>query len=172
MAALTIDGVIYDVDFEITRTAEVTASEISGLLLNGTIFKDIIGTYMQYDIRLKRPMYNQAKYAALYEKLTEPVSAHTFVLPYNETTITVVAYVEPVTDEMLKLENNTIYWKNTRFTLTSIYPTKVKALGEVIANGLPPLPSSVSPETGDSYTWDGTEWVETRALPDADLISY
>ena len=172
MAVLQIDGVAYDVDCEITRTAEVTASDISGLLLNGTIFKDIIGTYMQYDIRLKRPLFNRAKYAAVYEALTEPVAAHTFILPYNDTTITVVANVEPISDEMLELENHRIYWRDARFTLTSIYPTKVKTLDEVIAYGLPPMPNAVSPETGDSYTWDGTEWVETTAYDNADNIYY
>lgn len=172
MPILSIDGVVYDVDCAITRTLEMTASEISGLLLNGTIFKDIIGTYLQYDVRFKYPLYNQAKYAAIIEKLSEPVAAHTFILPYNETTVTIVANVETVSDELLELENKRKYWRDTRFTITSIYPTKVKTLGEVIAYGLPPLPSAVSPEVGDTYTWDGTEWEETSTLPDADNISY
>ena len=171
MPVLTIDGVVYDVDCEITRTAEVTASDISGLMLNGMIFKDIIGTYLQYDLRFKYPLYNRGKYASIFEKLTEPVASHTFILPYNETTVTIVANVETVSDALLELENKTVFWKDTRFSVTSIYPTKTKTLGEVIAYGLPPIPNAASPSVGDMYIWDGLDWVVTE-FADADNISY
>ena len=167
MTIIQIDGIPFDVDCEITRVAEVSASSISGQMLNGMLFYDIIGTYLQYDVRLKRPLYNRATYSALYEKLTEPVAAHTFVLPYNNTTVTVSAYVESVSDEILTLENNSIYWKNPRFTIISVYPTKAPALSGAIAYGLPPLPNDVAPETGDTYTWNGSEWLEAASLPPA-----
>ena len=172
MTIIQIDGIPFDVDCEITRVAEVSASSISGQMLNGLLFFDIIGTYLQYDVRLKRPLYNRATYSALYEKLTEPVPAHTFVLPYNNTTVTVSAYVDGISDEILTLEDNSIYWKNPRFTLISVYPTKAPTLDGAIAYGLPPLPNDVSPETGDTYTWNGSEWTESDSLPSANGVNF
>ena len=169
---ISIDGVIYDVDCDLVRTADLPSSDISGTLMNGTRFEDKYGLYPSFELRFKRPLYNKAKYAAIYDKLTDPVSAHTFILPYSNSTITLVASVEPITDEKLELENREIYWKNTRFAIVSIYPTKKPTLDGVITYGLPPMPSAVSPEIGDTYTWDGTEWEETSTLPDADNISY
>lgn len=172
MTIIQIDGIPFDVDCEITRVAEVSASSISGQMLNGMLFYDIIGTYLQYDVRLKRPLYNRATYSALYEKLTEPVAAHTVILPYNNTTVTITAHVEPITDELLTLENGTYYWKNPRFTLTSIYPTKAQTEAEAIAYGLPPLPLNVAPTVGDTYTWGGDEWLLAASLPSANGVSF
>ena len=172
MAIIQIDGVPYDVKCGITRTAEITASEISGMLMNGTLFNDVIGTYLQYDVRFSYPLYDQAKYAAIIDALTEPVAAHTFILPYDQTTVTVTAKVETVSDELLELESGRIFWRDLRFTITSIYPTKTPTLSGAIEYGLPPTPTAASPSEGDTYTWDGTEWVESEELPDADEMEF
>lgn len=172
MAILQIDGVVYDVKCEITRTAEIADSDISGKMLNRTYFHDVDGTYLEYDIRFSFPLYNQGKYSAIIEKLYEPVPAHTFIMPYNQTTITIVAKVEIVSDDYLELENGTRYWRNTRFTISTNAPIKQMTLEGAISAGLPPAPNVAAPAIGDTYMWNGTEWVEVAELPDADSISY
>ncbi len=122
---LTIDGVIYDVKIEVTRTSVLTASDISGLLLNKHYFFDVIGTYMQYDVTFKYPLFDQAKYAAIYEVLNAPVSGHTFVLPYNQGTLTVNARVESVSDRWKEMDSGRTYWENATFTIIANEPSKV-----------------------------------------------
>ena len=174
MAIIQIDGVPYDVKCGITRTAEITASDISGMLMNGTLFNDVIGTYLQYDVRFSYPLYDQAKYAAIIDVLTEPVGYHTFIMPYDRTTVTITAKVETVSDELLEMENGTVYWRDLRFTITSIYPTKSPSLSGAIAAGMPPTPTVASPTDGDTYTWNATngEWEEAEELPDADEMEF
>ena len=169
---LTIDGVQYDVKCRITRTAEIRLSDISGQLLNKEEFNDVLGTYVGYDLVFEYPLYDQAKYAALYEVLVEPVDGHTFVLPYNTGTLQLTARVELVSDELLKLENGRKYWRNTQFSIIPNHPSKTMNLSEVITRGRAPLPDVADPQEGASYTWDGSSWQVSVEYQDADDIAY
>ena len=53
--SFTVDGVEWNIPCTIERTAEITASEISGLLLNRNYFNDVLGTYMRYTISIAIP---------------------------------------------------------------------------------------------------------------------
>lgn len=172
MAILQIDGLIYDVKCEITRIAEIVDSGISGKLLDRTIFHDVDGTYLEYDIRFTFPLYDQNRYSAIIEKLYEPVASHEFVLPYNQEAIMITAKVDVVSDDVLELEDGTRYWRNTRFTLSSNAPIKRPTLGGVISAGMPPTPNISAPAVGDTYTWNGSEWAPYVAPPDADNVPF
>lgn len=165
----SIDGVQYNVKCTIERVFEIKASDISGMLLNGIMFYDILGTYMSYDISLEMPIHNRERYATLIEQLSEPVGGHAFVLPYNGATIQITGMVETPRDVWVKLESGYTYWKGLRFTVNSIAPTKSESLGEVIARGFPVVPDVSSPEEGDAYIWNGSVWV---ALDDADGMAF
>ena len=169
---LSIDGVEYDVKCSVRRTADIRDSEISGELLNGEIFHDVLGTYYDYVISFLYPLYDQNKYAAIYEALTEPVDGHSFVLPYNNSTVTLTAKVDLVDDEQIEMESGFKYWRALSFGLTANAPTKAVTLAGVITRGRAPLPDVASPTEGDSYTWNGNQWVEYEELPDADNIAY
>ena len=166
---LIIDGLDFDVKVQLTREADIRGSDISGVLLNGVEFDDIMGTYYNYTVSFKFPLYNQSTYARLYEILTQPVGVHSFLLPYNTTTITMTARVETVYDEIVETDSGRTYWRACRFNLNSIAPTKEETLDTVITRGLPVLPDITTPAVGDAYIWDGSEWDE---LDDADDIAY
>lgn len=169
---LTVDGVEYDVMCRVRRQGDVRDTDISGEMLDGSYFHDVAGTYYDYEISLLYPLYNRNKYAALYEALTQPVDGHTFVLPYNNTLVTLTAKVDLIDDELLELENGERFWRSLSFTLTANTPTKQMSLSEVIVRGIAPFPDVAKPAEGTSYTWDGAQWVETEAYIDADTIYY
>ena len=156
---LRIDGVEFDVKCEIKRVAEISASYISGLLLDKSYFNDVLGTYLEYEIRLTYPLYNQGEYASLYEMLTMPVDAHAFVLPYNTGTISLTARVETISDDLLVFENGKKYWRNCTFSIISNGPSKEQTLESAIQRGLTPLPDVASPNIGDTYTFTSNGWV-------------
>lgn len=158
----TIDGIEYNVECSIDREAEIKASDISGMLLDGSIFWDVLGTYMTYDITLTMPLRNKARYAALIEMLTEPVEGHAFVLPYNEGTLQLTGKVEAPADVWVKLPSGYTYWKGLKFTITANGPTKQQTLAEAIARGLTPLPDVAAPEIGDTYTYTAEGWVKVE----------
>ena len=165
----TIEGIQYNVECSIDREAEVKLSDISGLLLDGQIFNDVLGTYMTYDITLTMPLKNKDRYAALIEQLTEPVDGHVFVLPYNNGTIQVTGLVEDPADVWEKLPSGYTFWKGLKFTIRANHPSKQMSLGEVIQRGLTPLPDIAGVAIGDTYTYTASGWVK---VTDADATSY
>ncbi len=168
---ISIDGIRYNVKAEVRRSAEIKSSEISGLMMDGTYFNDVIGTFMAYSVTLKYPLYNQDRYASLYEALTQPVDGHAFVLPYNQGQLAVTARLESVPDEYVEMDSGRRYWKALQFNIIANHPTKAMGLSQVLTRGRAPLPDAASPSVGDTYTWTGTDW-SAQTYPDADNIGY
>lgn len=124
MPKLAIDGVTYDLPCSISRTATVKSSDLSGDLLDGTYYNDVIATYLQYDVSLAVPTGMEPVYADLFEVLTNPVSEHTVTLPYNQTTKTFRCKIETVSDKFYRQEGTTNIWRGITFTCTGTEPIK------------------------------------------------
>ena len=168
----TIDGVNYNVRCSIEREAEIKLSDISGLMLDGHIFNDVLGTYFRYDVRLEMPLKNKGRYANLIEQLTEPVEGHAFVLPYNTGTVEITGLVQSPKDVWVKLPSGYTYWDGLRFTIEANGPTKTLTLQQAINRGLTPLPDVYDAQIGDTYTFTADGWEEVSGYPDADTTSY
>lgn len=168
----TIDGLTWDVPCSIERTSEMTASDISGLMLDKSYFNDVLGTYMKYSIKIVVPFDMRDEFNAIYEAITSPVDGHTMVLPYNGSTITITARIVSISDVYVRLAGGETYWKGITFEAISNYPSKTMELDEVIAAGRTPMPDVAEPSIGDTYTWDGDEWVPAQTYTDADNIAY
>lgn len=168
----TIDGVDYNVKCTIERAAEIKESSISGIMLNGRFFRDVLGTYYSYDIRLEMPLKNKGRYHSLIEQLTQPVDGHTFVLPYNSDTIELTGKVDDPEDVWVKLPSGYTYWDGLKFTIASNGPSKTEALSTTISRGMTPLPDVYDAEIGDTYTMTANGWEEISALPDADEMAF
>lgn len=126
----TIDGMEWNIPCEITRKAELKASDISGTLMNKEYFNDILGTWLWYEVIMAIPFGRENDYYTIYEALTDPVNEHTFVLPYNGTTVSFTGRVESVNDKLYKRKNGN-YWGETSFTVISSEPYKNVSLSEV-----------------------------------------
>ena len=165
-----IDGLTWDIKCDIKRIAEMKASELSGLMLDRSYFNDVLGTYMSYEITLPAPMFLQDRYATIYDLLTNPADGHEFVIPYNQGYITITARVEKIEDIYAEIPGGRwTYWKETKFTIVSNYPSKSKTLGEAITAGRAPMPPVSSPTIGDAYIYTATGW---ETIPDADSTYY
>lgn len=169
---LVIDGISYDVKCEVRRVAVIRDTDISGKMMDGSYFHDVDGTYYDYEIYFLYPLYDQNKYAAIYETLTQPVDGHTFILPYNNSTVALTAKVETTEDEPVELDSGYRFWRSLRFALTSNGPTKSMSSSEVITRGRAPLPDIAQPAEGATYTYTNGEWVPAQTYADADLIAY
>ena len=157
----TIDGILWNVESKLTRVAEMTESEISGMMLNRQYFSDVIGTFMSYDVDLIVARNMCDSYSALYEVLTAPINSHTIVVPYKQGVVTINGRITNVKDTYLKGKNNT-YWIGISFRMISNAPTKQESLDTIIARGFSPLPdeSDVNPGAAYIYTINGWEEIE------------
>lgn len=120
----TVDGVTWTIPCDIKRTAKIQASDISGLLMNKTYYNDVIGTYMQYEVSLIPNPSSLSDYYALYEILTQAVGGHTFVFPYNASTVTITGRVDEISDIYVRLPNGARMWKGISFVVTANTPSK------------------------------------------------
>lgn len=168
----TIDGLTWDIPCTIERTAEMTPSEISGMMLDKSYFNDVLGTYMSYTISIAVPLNTRGLYTQIYEIITTPADAHVMTLPYNDDTITITARITDISDVYVRLENGENYWRGIRFTAVSNYPSKEMTLGEVIERGMTPYPPINEAQIGDAYQWTANGWVETTSLPNAELMAF
>lgn len=175
--SITIDNYTWDVPCEIDRVSKMTASEISGLMLNKAYFNDVIGTYLEYQVTIGfKPMRGKGQdeesdYYDVYELLTDPKSAHAFVFPYNGETVSITARVEAVEDVLMRLPGDVEYWQGITFKAISIYPSKTYTQSDASAAGMPALPDIESPSEGSTYTYTNGEW-EVTDYDDADGTRY
>ena len=168
---ITIDGYEWPVPCDIERTAEVTPSEISGMMLDRTYFNDVLGTYMRYSVSLAVPPTMESDYSALYETLTDPVDAHTFVLPHNQSEIEVTGRVDSVQDTLVYTVSHKQYWKGIKFDITANHPSKRMSLGEVLSIGRSPMPEAIGVPIGAIYERVESGW-ERLELTDADEVHF
>lgn len=165
----SIDGSQWPYPCSIQRESEVTPSEISGMLLDKTYFNDVIGTYMKYTVAVVVPPSDMAAYNTLYEALTDPVDGHVFILPYNNSTVTVTGRVESVGDTYVRLPDNGKYWRGLRFTVVANHPSKVMTAQQVQQRGRAAAPSVQQAAAGDTYVSSGSGWSQ---ISSADNIAY
>ena len=137
----SIDGTVWNVPCQIEREAQMQASEISGMLLDRTYFNDVLGTYMSYTVSIAVPFDRLSLYRAIYDKLTNPLEAHIFVLPFDDATITLTGRVERVNDSWVRMPGDKHYWRNITFTVTAIHPSRYYSLREAISRGRPVVPT-------------------------------
>lgn len=163
----SVDGIEWTLPCTIEREAEVTASDISGMMLDKSYFNDVLGTWMKYTVAIAVPIGKEGEYSALYDVLTNPVNYHTFVLPYNSEWISLTARVQVVSDAWLKLANGGSHWRKIKFDIIANNPSKEAVLSEIVEHGISPLPTAPTPTLGALYEWTETGWVE-KEFADAD----
>lgn len=156
----SVDGCSWDIPCTIERTAELTASEVSGMLLNKQYFNDVIGTFMQYSVAIAIPRGRESDYKYIYEILTNPVDAHTFVLPYNDNYIQITGRVQTVSDKYYRNVNGNNGWRGTKFNVIANHPSKEMSLSQVIQRGISPLPTVQHAADGDVYGWNSGAWTK------------
>ena len=97
----SIDGKEFNVIVtKLARKGRVSESKLSGDVKSGTHFRDIIGTYYDYEMTVGSNALSETEYDTLFEILTAPVESHEVVLPYGAGTLTFQAYIEETSDSM------------------------------------------------------------------------
>ena len=165
--SFSVDGVVWPVECKVSRTSEVRSSDISGWMMDGSYFNDVDGQYLRYDVELVVPWDMRSEYAQIYEQLTAPVDGHSFVLPYNEGTITLTARVENVSDLRYPTDDGGSYWAGTKFSIVANGPIRYEELDDILTRGRTPLPELSDGVDGDYWHYESASgWVHGN-YPDA-----
>lgn len=133
---------------DINRAADVRLSDISGLMLDKSIFNDVYGTYLSYNVALAVPPGSESIYYSFYELLSAPVEGHAFKFPYNGGRVQMAGLVSDLRDTYIPMTDGS-YWRGCTFTISSNHPTKYMSLDEVITRGRTPIPEQATYEDAD-----------------------
>lgn len=120
---ITIDGTDYDIPvLSIRRTADVL-DKYAERTESGDLKREIIGVYFNYQLQFGRTT-NTTEYAALWEKLTEPVEFHTVTVPDESGDYTFTAYFARISDELIKSKAAN-FWKDLTVNFIAKSPARV-----------------------------------------------
>lgn len=122
----TVDGIEYNVLVtSLSRSGKVKESKLSGDVKSGNRFRDIIGTYYNYEMEIGTDRLSPADYDALYEVLTAPVESHTVALPYGRNgTMEFEAYVQQVDDDLKRDADAARMWAGMTVTFYAKRPQR------------------------------------------------
>ena len=123
--SIIVDSITFDVPvISIKRTAEFL-DKYAERTEDGILHRELIGVYYNYSIQFGRTN-NTTEYAALWDKLTEPVEFHEVTVPdVDGTPLTFQAYFSGVSDELVKETDEKTFWKNLTVTFIAQEPARV-----------------------------------------------
>lgn len=117
-STISMDNVDYTFAASVKRRSVIVSSDNSGMLMDGTYYNDVIGTYLEYDVSLAVPAGQEDAYVSFYEALNEPVEYHDFVLPYNNDMVLIRGRVKEISDTyMQKNAQGKVTWRKISFTV-------------------------------------------------------
>ena len=124
MAVFTIDGSSYDVEVvSLKRKFSVLDGDKAGRAADGSMMRNIIGTYYNYSMQINTERLSRHDYDSLYQILSAPVDSHTVVLPYGRGTLSQKMYVTGGEDN-LRIDNNGNIWDNLSIEFVAMTPNR------------------------------------------------
>ena len=124
----SIDGKEYDVSIlfipeeGIERKFNILDGNNAGRLqAKGKMYRDIIGTFFTYVIKIDTNRLDPQEYDELYETISDPnVDSHTLVVPYGQSSLTFEAYITSGSDKLSRRVNGINYWEGPSLEFVSM----------------------------------------------------
>lgn len=128
-----IDGKEYNADVVfipeggIERKFNILDGENAGRLQEkGRMYRDIIGTFFSYVIKIDTNRLNQQEYDELYETITDPnKESHSLTVPYGQTILNFEAYITGGSDKLIRQINGINYWEGLSLEFVSMEAIRV-----------------------------------------------
>lgn len=122
---ISIDGMSFDIPLiSIKRTADFL-DKYANRTEDGDLKRDLIGVYFNYQLNIGT-IDDADTYELLWNKLTEPVEFHDFLLPDLKGTYSFRGYISSVSDEIEKVLSTGAQFKGLTCKFTSKKPARLK----------------------------------------------
>lgn len=119
-----IDGIYFDIPFiSVKRTADFLDKYFQRTE-DGDAKRELIGVYFNYTWKFGMNI-EQSTYQALWDKLTEPVEWHEFVVPDLNGKYGFRGYVTGVSDEMIKVLRDGVKFGGLTCKMVQKKPSRV-----------------------------------------------
>lgn len=121
-----LDGEAYNVRVQkLTRKFSVQDTSKSGRTQSGSMYRDIVGTFYNYEMIVEGCGSDPEALDDLWEAISQPKKSHVCVFPYGQTTLMQNMYVTSGEQELLELSDNGTYWGAITISFVAMTP-KVK----------------------------------------------
>lgn len=119
-----IDGILFDVPLVAIKRNFDVLDKIADRAEDGDLYREILGVYANYDLEFG-VVDDDDLYQKLVDKLTEPKEYHEFQLPTTKGIFAFHGYISKVSDEMLKIYDDTVRFQNLacKFTMKKPFRT-------------------------------------------------
>lgn len=126
LPVFTVDGVSYPgVNvLSIKRNFAVLDGPNAGRVMDGTMKRDVIGTYYNYSMEVTSDYSDLEEYDRLYEVISSPQDSHEIVVPYGQGTLTFTAYVANGDDELIHKRDHFNKWNNLSVNFIAMKPQR------------------------------------------------
>ena len=124
---ITIDGREYNIRIKyetLRRAFEITEGQNSGVAIDGTLIRDIIGTRYNYQIDIEPDPADPTDYDEFYELITSPVAYHEVSFPYGQETITFNAAIQSGTDTYFGVIGCVRRWAGLSIVFQALSPQR------------------------------------------------
>lgn len=120
---IKIDNVYFDIPMvSLKRNADVL-DKYANRTEDGDLKREIIGVYYNFTLTVG-VVENPALYQSLWNKLTEPTEFHTVELPDIYGVYRFTAYISSVSDEYMKVKNNSASFQGLTAKFTAKSPAR------------------------------------------------
>lgn len=120
---ISIDGILYDIPLvSIKRTADFL-DKYAERTEDGDLKRELIGVYYNYQMSFG-VIDDDVTYSALFDRLTEPVEFHDFILPTTGGQYSFRGYVSSVSDEIEKILEDTAKFKGLQCKFIAKKPAR------------------------------------------------
>ena len=124
-ALFSVNGTYYNVTITpggLERKVAITDGENAGRTLSGLMIRDLIGTYVNYTIKLETKNLDVAQYDALVSVLRQPVDSHNIVMPYDQGSLSFKAYLTAVNDKLMDTFRGVNRWGGLSIEFVAMEP--------------------------------------------------
>lgn len=121
---ISIDGILFEIPLlSIKREAEFL-DKYAERTEDGDLKRELMGVYYHYELSFGL-VDDDETYGRLFDKLTEPVEFHDFVLPTTGGRYSFRGYVSSVSDEIQKIYSDTAKFSGLTCSFTAKKPARI-----------------------------------------------
>lgn len=121
-----LDGVAYNVHvLKLTRKFSVLDSDKTGRTQDGSMYRDVIGTFYNYSMTVAEKDGDAESFDAFWEAISTPVESHECVFPYGQDTLSQTMYITSGEQDIGQILSNSTRWGELSISFVAMEPKVV-----------------------------------------------
>lgn len=118
-----LDGMAYNVNVtKLTRKFSVLDSDKSGRTQDGQMYRDVIGTFYNYEMTIQECGGDAAALDAFWEAISQPDESHICVFPYGQKTLSQQMYITSGEQDIRLMTKERNYWGEISVSFIAMSP--------------------------------------------------